>query len=139
MKGGYLQDKYIYGSEYYNFFQHFYWNIINIFIYFSHNLITIPPISWINVCHKHNVKILGTFITEWDSGAEISNQLFQSKETAKHFAIQLINIMLKYQFDGWLINIENILNINNIQILYYFLNYLKKESIKLYKFAEIIW
>lgn len=36
----------------------------DIFIYFSHNLITIPTIPYINVCHQFGTKILGTIITE---------------------------------------------------------------------------
>ena len=44
-------------------------DIIDIFCYFSHKFITIPPISWINNCKQHGVKIIGTFITEWDTGS----------------------------------------------------------------------
>lgn len=47
----------------------------DIFIYFSHRLVTIPPQAYINVCHQFGVKVLGTFITEWEKG-EIQNNLF---------------------------------------------------------------
>lgn len=42
--------------EAYNFYN---WAGIDIFCYFSHHFITIPPLSWINVGHSHGVKIIG--------------------------------------------------------------------------------
>lgn len=78
-KGGYLADRYvvyncikwwinfvscryihetgenILGSGYtlYN------WAQIDIFVYFSHHFITIPPLCWINAGHSRGVKVLG--------------------------------------------------------------------------------
>lgn len=37
----------------------FHWWYVDIFVYFSHNFITIPPVGWINQAHKHGVPILG--------------------------------------------------------------------------------
>jgi mannosyl-glycoprotein endo-beta-N-acetylglucosaminidase len=42
--------------------------MIDIFCYFSHNLVTIPSLSIINVCKRNGVDIIGTFITEWELG-----------------------------------------------------------------------
>lgn len=40
---------------------------IDIFIYFVHYTVTIPPPAWIDIGHKHGVKMLGTLIFEqWD-------------------------------------------------------------------------
>ncbi|EOA37252.1 hypothetical protein CARUB_v10010798mg, partial [Capsella rubella] len=33
---------------------------------FSHSLVTLPPPCWTNTAHRHGVKVLGTFIIEWD-------------------------------------------------------------------------
>lgn len=36
---------------------------------------TIPPQTYINICHQFGVKALGTFITEGDNG-ELNNSIF---------------------------------------------------------------
>ena len=83
------------------------WNFIDTFVYFSHNVVTIPPPCWTNCCHSHGVKVLGTFITEWDNGSVICSDILQSVESYKRFAKQLVDIACYYNFDGWLVNIEN--------------------------------
>lgn len=35
------------------------WWYMDIFVYFSHHLVTIPPVGWINAAHKHGVRVLG--------------------------------------------------------------------------------
>lgn len=44
------------------------WDIVDIFCYFSHNFVTIPPLSWIHACNRHGALVMGTFITEWEAG-----------------------------------------------------------------------
>ena len=61
MKGGYLEDRFTKGcydleQEPYSFIH---WSKIDIFVYFSHHFITIPPIGWIEASHKNGVSILG--------------------------------------------------------------------------------
>nr|CDS19068.1 endo beta n-acetylglucosaminidase [Echinococcus granulosus] len=42
------------------------WNLIDVFVYFSHHFVTIPPVSWINIAHRNNVSVYGTVIIELD-------------------------------------------------------------------------
>ncbi|KAJ8959126.1 hypothetical protein NQ318_022384 [Aromia moschata] len=110
-KGGYQADKYLHfknenivgnGYTFYN------WEQIDIFVYFSHHLITIPPLCWINAGHKHGVKVLGTLITESESGAELCNKkIFKNSETMRSFAKSVAELTKTFGFDGWLLNIEN--------------------------------
>ena len=83
------------------------WNNIDLFCYFSHNLVTIPPPCWTNSAHVHGVKSLGTFITEWEDGAKVCAKMFMDNSSVKRFANILVEIACYYKFDGWLINIEN--------------------------------
>ena len=48
-----------------------YWNMVDVFVYFSHHFITVPPVGWVNAAHRNGVTILGTFITESKSGYEM--------------------------------------------------------------------
>lgn len=41
-----------------------YWSLIDIFIYFSHKFLTVPPASWISACHQNGVMCLGTIMIE---------------------------------------------------------------------------
>jgi len=37
----------------------YHWQYIDIFNYFTHHLVTIPPAMWTNAAHKHGVIVLG--------------------------------------------------------------------------------
>ncbi len=46
------------------------WAQTDIFVYFGHYTVTIPPVSWIEVAHISSTRILGTLIFEWEAGAK---------------------------------------------------------------------
>jgi len=46
------------GDEVYSYTN---WWAIDSFCYFSHYLVTVPPICWVNAGHAHGVQILGTY------------------------------------------------------------------------------
>ena len=52
---------------------------------------------------------MGTFITEWDHGTAICEQLLVSEESAADAACQLALIAAHYGFEGWLVNVESTL------------------------------
>ena len=70
-----------------------------IFNYFSHHSISVPPKHWRILCKKYGTQCLGTFITENENYSE--NML-----TSKEFALFLVAVAKKCNFDGYLINIE---------------------------------
>ena len=49
----------------------------------------------------------GTLITEWKDGKARCDKLLECKDNWQFVADQLVKIMTYYGFDGWLINIEN--------------------------------
>uniref|UniRef100_H3BGI2 mannosyl-glycoprotein endo-beta-N-acetylglucosaminidase n=1 Tax=Latimeria chalumnae TaxID=7897 RepID=H3BGI2_LATCH len=59
MMGGYLEDRFIQGAVVEHPYAFYHWQYIDIFIYFSHRMVTIPPVSWTNAAHKHGVSVLG--------------------------------------------------------------------------------
>lgn len=139
MKGGYLEDKYNDGSDDNESYLFYHWSVIDVFIYFSHHFITIPPYGWINVAHKHGVKVLGTVITENIDGENIWDKIFISDDETKRFADALITIAKFYNFEGWLLNIENKIKQNDIYKLINFVRYLTDNIHLEIKDSEIIW
>lgn len=89
------------------------------FCYFSHSRVTIPPPGWSEVCHMHSCKSLGTFITEWEEGVLENDRLLERPE---FYADKLIDLMLYYGFEGWLLNFEA--DVKNPQLLMQWVSYL---------------
>ncbi|KAF7645346.1 hypothetical protein LDENG_00206370 [Lucifuga dentata] len=112
MMGGYLDDRFAQGTNSETPYAFYHWNYIDIFNYFTHNLVTIPPAVWTNAAHKHAVVVLGTFITEWTEGAEVCEAFLRGEESYRAVADKLVQISHCYGFDGWLINIENTLSVS---------------------------
>lgn len=57
MAGGYIDDKWVQGGENSEAYSNWHWYLMDIFVYFSHNLVTIPPPCWVNTAHTHGVKV----------------------------------------------------------------------------------
>ncbi|XP_071055592.1 uncharacterized protein [Onthophagus taurus] len=137
MKGGYLCDKFIDGCHEGNGFTFHRWAQTDIFCYFSHHFVTIPPLQWINLAHKNGTLVLGTIITEHEKGKEICKKIFNDFEVAKKFADALIEVCVIYKFDGWLLNFEN--QISCPKILLQFVEYLSFKIHREIPSSQIIW
>ncbi|XP_033356543.1 mucin-5AC [Bombus vosnesenskii] len=136
MKGGYLEDRFINGSESYGSYLFYHWSVIDTFVYFSHHFITVPPFGWINVAHNHGVKVLGTVITEREG---IWDVILESQEEVRRFADALILVAKFYKFDGWLLNVENTIKSEQVNNLIYFVKYLTENIHEAIRNSEIIW
>lgn len=106
-KGGYLEDRYLEEVNKGSCYTFYNWSHIDIFVYFSHNFITIPPLCWLNVAHQNGVRVLGTFITEFNEGEKICQEIFRDIPTMQMLAKHLAKLTTIFKFDGWLLNIEN--------------------------------
>lgn len=82
------------------------WAYVDVFVYYSHYCVTIPPVGYIQAAHRHGSLCLGTLIFEWDSGAEQLKKILVSFKTRAKAASQLAAIAKFYGFDGWLVKIE---------------------------------
>ena len=107
MMGGYLKDSYVQGHADTQDYYLYHWHYVDSFIYFSHNFVTIPPPTWTNAAHRNGSLSMGTIITEWQDGAKLCGQLFGSDDLVMKLAQQLVDMAEYYNFDGWLVNIEN--------------------------------
>ncbi|NWX98532.1 ENASE acetylglucosaminidase, partial [Nothoprocta ornata] len=108
MRGGYLQDRFIQGSATRNPYVFYHWRYIDVFVYFSHHTVTIPPVCWTNAAHRNGVPVLGTFIAEWTDGEKLCEAFLGGGPDAYGaVAEQLARLARHYRFDGWLVNLES--------------------------------
>ncbi len=109
------------------------------------------PSSWGFSFRYHDFKFLifslilivlsiGTLITEWESGSDICKTIFDNQGAVDVLVDKLSSITVHYNFDGWLINIENPIAPDKIANVIYFLRKLKLEMLQRGKAtAQVIW
>ncbi|XP_035424598.1 cytosolic endo-beta-N-acetylglucosaminidase [Cygnus atratus] len=140
MRGGYLEDRFVQGSATRNPYVFYHWRHIDIFVYFSHHTVTIPPVCWTNAAHRNGVPVLGTFITEWTGGEKLCEAfLAGGAEAYRAVSDQLARIAQHYRFDGWLINIENTLSAVAVENLAPFLRHLTAQVHSAVPGGLVIW
>ncbi|CAM8955398.1 unnamed protein product [Rhodiola kirilowii] len=139
MAGGYGDDKWVQGGDNGDAYAIWHWYLIDVFVYFSHSLVSLPPPGWVNTAHRHGVKVLGTFITEWDEGRDISNKLLATKESAHMYADRLAELAAALGFDGWLINMEVQLDKEQIPNLKEFVSHLTEKMHAGVANSLVIW
>ncbi|XP_059938101.1 cytosolic endo-beta-N-acetylglucosaminidase isoform X1 [Mesoplodon densirostris] len=140
MMGGYLDDKFIQGSATQSPYSFYHWQYIDVFVYFSHHTVTIPPVGWTNAAHRHGVCVLGTFITEWKEGERLCEAFLAGDERSyQAVARQLVLIAQFFRFDGWLINIENSLSLAAVGNVPHFLRYLTTELHQQVPRGLVLW
>ena len=53
----------------------------------------------------------GTLITEWNDGKARCEMFLKTEKAYKQAADQLVAVAKYYGFDGWLVNIENVIEV----------------------------
>lgn len=139
MMGGYLDDRFVQGTLTDAPYAFYHWQYIDIFNYFTHNMVTIPPAVWTNAAHKHGVAVIGTFITEWTDGAKTCEAFLKDEESYRAVADKLVQISHCYGFDGWLINIENALSEVAVKNTPLFLRYLRDQMHERASTNLVLW
>ncbi|KAG6482241.1 hypothetical protein ZIOFF_058872 [Zingiber officinale] len=79
---------------------------MDVFVYFSHDLVTLSPPCWTNSAHTHGVQVLGTVLVEWDEGRVICDTLLSLKESSQMYAERLTELASALGFDGSLVRVE---------------------------------
>ncbi|XP_054391803.2 cytosolic endo-beta-N-acetylglucosaminidase isoform X8 [Pongo abelii] len=140
MMGGYLDDRFIQGSVVQTPYAFYHWQCIDVFVYFSHHTVTIPPVGWTNAAHRHGVCVLGTFITEWNEGGRLCEAFLAGDERSyQAVADRLVQIAQFFRFDGWLINIENSLSLAAVGNMPPFLRYLTTQLHRQVPGGLVLW
>ncbi|CRK96295.1 CLUMA_CG009715, isoform A [Clunio marinus] len=139
-KGNYLDDKFINGTPKWEEYRFYHWNCIDIFCYFSHKLVTIPTLQFINAAHKNGVKVLGTFIVENVDGRKaLCDEILSSKTQVERVVNCLVEITKRLKIEGWLLNVEVTVDEDKIPMLYYLVEYLTHKTHKEIKHGKVIW
>ncbi|PKI31796.1 hypothetical protein CRG98_047799 [Punica granatum] len=139
MQGGYSDDRWVQGGKNGGGYAIWHWYLMDIFVYFSHDLVTIPPPCWTNTAHRHGVRVLGTFLTEWDEGRLTCDKLLLTKESAEMYAERLTELAVELGFDGWLINIEVKLKKEQIPNMMHFVSHLTQTMHSSKPGSLVIW
>eukprot|EP00731_Ephydatia_muelleri_P031174 Em0022g688a len=139
MMGGYLKDSYVQGHADPQDYYLYHWHYVDSFVYFSHNFVTIPPPTWTNAAHRNGCLSLGTIITEWQDGARLCSQLFESDDLVVKLAQRLVDMAEYYNFDGWLVNIENPIKPQQMEAVYTFLSLLHSGMHHKRPSSKVIW
>lgn len=137
MANGYHDDSVIEGTNKFDAYTFYNWAGIDIFCYFSHHLITIPPVGWINVGHAHGVKVIGTIITEWGDGITFWDEVLSSETKYQDMASALVAIAKTLKFDGYLLNVEN--KVSQPDTLLQFVKYLHRMLHAELPHATLLW
>ncbi|KAL0452691.1 UNVERIFIED_CONTAM: Cytosolic endo-beta-N-acetylglucosaminidase 1 [Sesamum latifolium] len=139
MAGGYTDDRFVQGGTNADAYAIWHWYLIDVFVYFSHNLVTLPPPCWTNTAHTHGVKVLATFIIEWDAETRQADKLLSTKTSAQMYAERLAELAVALGFDGWLLNIEVDLDPGQIPILEEFISHLTQTMHSSLPGSLVIW
>uniref|UniRef100_A0A665U3R5 Cytosolic endo-beta-N-acetylglucosaminidase n=1 Tax=Echeneis naucrates TaxID=173247 RepID=A0A665U3R5_ECHNA len=139
MMGGYLDDRFTQGTSAETPYAFYHWQHIDVFNYFTHTLVTVPPVVWTNAAHRHGVVVIGTFITEWTDGAKACEAFLKNEESYRAVADKLVQISRYYGFDGWLINIENTLSEVAVWNTPLFLRYLTDQMHERVPGSLVLW
>ncbi|KAJ7618476.1 glycoside hydrolase family 85 protein [Roridomyces roridus] len=152
-KGGYTESPFSLGYTF-NF-----WSSADIFIYFSHHRVTVPPPGWITAAHRQGVKMLGTLIFEGGgeedclkllvgrlpkskTGPAQQSSDFRSLPLSPHYARVLADLAHQRGFDGYLLNFECPLQggVEQTRALSAWITLLVDElKLKIGTHAEVVW
>eukprot|EP00929_Paragymnodinium_shiwhaense_P018437 TRINITY_DN12908_c0_g2_i1.p1 TRINITY_DN12908_c0_g2~~TRINITY_DN12908_c0_g2_i1.p1 ORF type:complete len:484 (+),score=153.44 TRINITY_DN12908_c0_g2_i1:80-1531(+) len=97
MAGGYQE---LADNDYMSMFKS--WPLVDLFVYFSHCRIGVPPTQWTSVAHEHGRPAMGTLIFEGSNAAD--SKLI--KENREQVISKLVEVADHYGFDGWFVNVE---------------------------------
>jgi endo-beta-N-acetylglucosaminidase D len=95
MAGGYHEDRHPAGDTDPGAYALWHWGCVDVFVYFSHHLVTIPPVGWIRAAHRHGVQVRGYTERRW-IGLHTAHQ-HQQQHQQRHQQQQVYTCQSSYQ------------------------------------------
>ncbi|KAK8758019.1 hypothetical protein V5799_004347 [Amblyomma americanum] len=138
MMGGYHEDRFVHGSEDNDQYRFHHWHAINTFVYYTHNLVTIPPPGWISAAHRHGVKVLGTFMLGSDEGLAVIKAI-KDAGLGPQVAEKLAFVATLGRFDGWLVSIGCRVDSSCVTFLKDFLEAITEKTHSAVPGSMVIW
>ncbi|KII69438.1 Cytosolic endo-beta-N-acetylglucosaminidase [Thelohanellus kitauei] len=138
MMNGYHDDRFDQGADNFDAFSFWNWLNIDVFVYFSHCMLSIPPFTWRVAAHRHNRLILATLIIEGKG----ENALLYNMLSPANFDLtidKLVSICVTYQFDGYLINFETGVHRTFVPTLYKFLSAIRTKLQAINPRNLVVW
>ena len=110
---------------------------VDIFVYFSHKLVCVPPPTWTNTVHRNGVKALGTFIIEPQTPN--NERMLALEDGGYQVAKQLASMAHTFGFDGWLLNIEKEFPMNYPDLVQKMNGFILNLRLHLGEKGKVIW
>ncbi len=145
-----FEDLHVYGDLRRDFgYRFFFWNSIDIFCYFWHKLLMIPPPGYVAVAHRMGAKAIGVLMAEGSGGTEdmvhiLRNELPVGGEVMRlsgdyFYADKMIEVCVAHGFDGYLLNVESDIPRDLVPRLLDWIQYLRIKLRAAVPGAEVIW
>ncbi len=131
------------------------WPLVDVFVYFSHQRLSVPPASWLEAAHRHGVPVLATLIFEWAPGAaDLARMLACSagddgnaaaaaschwESQVDAVAAQLVALALAHGFDGWFFNVECAVPAAQLPRLRYLVASLRRQLVAALPHGQVVW
>lgn len=80
------------------------WQTVDLFVYFSHVRVSVPPLQWTAIAHEHRRPALGTLILEATPESYDASRVINEHREA--VLTKLVEVADHYGFDGWFVNVE---------------------------------
>ncbi len=89
---------------------------LDYFVYFSHQFLTIPPVQWVHLLHRHGVPCLGTLFTA-QSTPEMGfwRTVLTCPPLRHQVTTKLARLATLIGFDGWMIDTQTSLSENEAE------------------------
>eukprot|EP01064_Diplonema_japonicum_P009188 TRINITY_DN16666_c0_g1_i1.p1 TRINITY_DN16666_c0_g1~~TRINITY_DN16666_c0_g1_i1.p1 ORF type:complete len:1040 (+),score=214.51 TRINITY_DN16666_c0_g1_i1:38-3157(+) len=104
------------------------WSVCDVFVYFSHCMVAVPPVGWVNACRANGVPCMASLVLEHADGQRQLSKMLASHDAMTNSVLKLVEIEEALGFSGYLINFEVSIPPTAVPLLIEFVELLKALS-----------